>query len=51
MRTEKNGNKEFLVSWKGYKKSDSTWEPEENLSCKNLIEAFYKRTESTVSRI
>lgn len=49
MRTDESGNKEFLVNWKGYKKSDSTWEPENNLSCKNLIEAFHKRTEAAAS--
>lgn len=46
MQTGESGEKLFLVKWKGYKKSDSTWEPEDNLSCKGLIQAFYKRSES-----
>lgn len=49
MRTSSSGTKEFLIKWKGYKKSDSTWEPEENLSCTNLIQAFYEKTESETS--
>lgn len=49
-RTGASGSKEFLVKWKGYKKADSTWEPEEHLSCKDLIEAFYKRPAPAVSR-
>ncbi|CAL8077363.1 unnamed protein product [Orchesella dallaii] len=39
VRTRKN-KKEFLVKWKGYSESDSTWEPEAHLSCKQLIKEF-----------
>lgn len=49
VRTNDSGTKEFLIKWKGYKKSDSTWEPEENLSCTNLIQEFYERTGSETS--
>ncbi|XP_018325887.2 heterochromatin protein 1-like isoform X2 [Agrilus planipennis] len=37
---KRNGDREFLVSWKGYPASDNSWEPEENLQCPDLIEKF-----------
>lgn len=36
----KNGKRQFLVSWKGYPESEATWEPEANLDCQDLIDAF-----------
>lgn len=37
---KKSGKREFLVSWKGYPASENSWEPEENMDCKDLIEKF-----------
>lgn len=37
---KKNGDREFLVSWKGYPASENSWEPENNLQCTDLIEKF-----------
>lgn len=38
----KKGKREFLVHWKGWSSRHNTWEPEENLSCDDLIAKFDK---------
>lgn len=40
MYFKRNGSREFLVSWKGYPSSANSWEPEENMDCKEMIERF-----------
>ncbi|KAL5274889.1 hypothetical protein ACFFRR_001119 [Megaselia abdita] len=38
----KKGNV-FRIRWKGFRSTQDTWEPEENLNCKDLIEKFLKK--------
>lgn len=40
IRLKKDGAREFYVKWKRWGPEYNTWEPEENLSCPELIESF-----------
>ncbi|KAF7995468.1 hypothetical protein HCN44_006575 [Aphidius gifuensis] len=46
---KKNKEKEFLIRWKGFSSKDDTWEPEKNLNCSKLIEAFMGKLDKAKS--
>jgi len=48
---KKDGKREFEIKWKGYSREKATWEPEENLGCPDVIEAFMSKLEQLKDRI
>lgn len=41
----RNNKREFLIRWKGYSSKSDSWEPEENLDCKDLIDRFMEKVD------
>merc|ERR1712149_69339 len=42
-RKGKSGKREYLLKWRGYPDSENTWEPQENLDCPEMIDAFEEK--------
>lgn len=34
------GKPQYLIKWEGYEEDENSWEPEDNLDCQDLLEAF-----------
>jgi hypothetical protein len=46
-RTTSDGQQEYLIKWKGYGETDCSWEPDNNLSCEDLLQQFHRRNPGT----
>jgi len=42
----RGGKTEYLIKWEGYPDSENTWEPDDNLDCPDLINAFEEKTKA-----
>ena len=42
----KDGINQYLLKWKNYPESEATWENEENLNCKDLLEEYIAKRDS-----
>lgn len=49
MRNKRDGTREYLVHWKRWSSNYDTWEPEEHLSCPEVIAKFMERLEKAKS--
>lgn len=45
VQIHRNNKREFLIRWKGYSSKSDSWEPEENLDCKDLIDRFMEKVD------
>ena len=45
-RRKRRGHVEYLIHWQGYTVESDSWEPEENLSCNDLLEEFEAKAAS-----
>ncbi|EFP03572.1 hypothetical protein CRE_19236 [Caenorhabditis remanei] len=48
-RTTRNGP-EFLIKWKGFPETDSSWEPRKNLQCDRIIEEYERMAARVTGR-
>lgn len=49
-KTSKNGAVTYLVKWENYPLSESTWEPEENVFCREIISQYFRDPKPNLSR-
>lgn len=50
VRKKRDGTREFLVRWKKWSSKYDTWEPEDNLSCPELIIKFMAENVDAVKK-
>ena len=47
----KGKNLQYLVKWKGYDKSQNTWEPKENVHAPDLVKEFYSANPTAIKEL
>ncbi len=45
VRYHRDKKRDFLIHWEGFSSKSNSWEPEENLDCKELIKKFMAKLE------
>jgi len=48
VKFKKNGEREFMIRWKGHGAENDSWEPESNLDCKEKIQKFMDHHERVI---
>ena len=43
-RTVKNRLKQFFITWANFSESESTWEPQENMSPETVLKSYFKKS-------
>lgn len=39
----RNGLKQFFMTWENFSQSESTWEPQENMSPETVLKSYFKK--------
>ncbi|KJH44403.1 chromo shadow domain protein [Dictyocaulus viviparus] len=50
-RKTKEGKIEYLLKWQGFPLEESTWEPEENVACHELIAEFERKRSKSILEV
>jgi hypothetical protein len=48
--TQDGREKEYLIKWKGYPKSEATWEPRSNIDTDECIKQYWRRLDAQEKR-
>jgi len=49
VRHHRENKRDFLIRWEGFSSKSDSWEPEENLDCKDLIKKFMAKMDQILN--